>query len=807
MMKNSKIDLKHWKLNLENGKSPIAIPRDLPVTVPSCVHTDLQAQGIIPDPFLDDNERLLAWIGYCDWTYSTQFDAPAADKTLLVFEGLDTVAEVILNNQIIAAVKNMHRSYRFEVSNLLTPTGNQLVVRFKSPIKYADEMSLKLGYRPHVNHHPYNSIRKMAANFGWDWGIDTSTSGIWKPVYLQTYSQRIASVSPVTSVNGSTGAVDLTIEIDSVGQSEIAAKISLGGEVTEQRVQAGENKLKLSIPAVQTWAPNGSGEPNLYALRIDLLSGSEVVDQWEAKIGFRNLKLEFPKDSDSTGFQFVLDGKPIFIRGVNWIPNHAFVHTISRESLFERLLQAKNANINLIRVWGGGLYESDDFYDICDELGLLVWQDFLFACAAYSEEDQLALEVEAEARENIQRIMRHPSLALWNGNNENLWGHQEWKWQERLQGKTWGAGYYFDLLPRLVSKLDPGRPYTPGSPYSPVENKRHNDPRHGSVHIWDLWNEKDYPNYRNYDPRFVAEFGWQAPPSWSTMTAAIHDDPLTPESPGMIIHQKAMLGNDKLTDGLVSHFELPNNMDQWHWSMQLNQANAISTALRHFRARTPSCMGAIVWQLNDCWPVTSWAAIDFAGVEKPVYHSIAQAYEPVLLTFNSFAGKTSLHVINNSSAAVNASVKLARKKFSGAEEFAETHSVSVEPGQNHEIELGAKLLAVADPSNEYLLAEMNGQKTFWFFEEYKNSKLERPALDIEVTGEIGSQIVSISSRNLVRDLTLLVDKIDPGARISGGMVTLEAGDSFEFEVSGPAQIQLHDLTYSVVRSANELVIR
>jgi beta-mannosidase len=807
MMKNSKIDLKQWKLNLENGKSPIAIPKDLPVSVPSCVHTDLQAQGIIPDPFLDDNERLLAWIGYCDWTYSTEFDAPVADKTVLVFEGLDTVAEVILNNQIIAAVKNMHRSYRFKVSNLLRPTGNQLVVRFKSPIKYADEMSLQLGYRPHVNHHPYNSIRKMAANFGWDWGIDTSTSGVWKPVYLQTYSQRIASVSPVTSVIGSTGVVDLTIDIDSVGQSELAARINLGGEVTEQRVQAGENKLKLSIPAVQTWAPNGSGDPNLYALRIDLFSGSEVVDQWEAKLGFRNLELEFPKDPDSTGFQFVLDGKPIFIRGVNWIPNHAFVHSISRAALFERLMQAKNANINLIRVWGGGMYESDDFYDICDELGLLVWQDFLFACAAYSEEDQLAREVEAEARENIQRIMRHPSLALWNGNNENLWGHQEWKWQERLQGKTWGAGYYFDLLPRLVTELDPGRPYTPGSPYSPVENKRHNDSRHGSVHIWDLWNEKDYPNYRNYDPRFVAEFGWQAPPSWSTMTAAIHDEPLTPESPGMIIHQKAMLGNDKLTDGLVSHFELPNNMDQWHWAMQLNQANAISTALRHFRARTPSCMGAIVWQLNDCWPVTSWAAIDFTGVEKPVYHSIAQAYEPVLLTFNSFAGKTSLHLINNSPTSVNASVKLARKKFSGAEEFAETRSISVEPGQNQEIELGAKLLAVADSSNEYLVAEINGHKTFWFFEEYKNSKLERPALDIEVTGEIGSQIVSVRSRNLVRDLTLLVDKIDPGARISSGMVTLEAGDSFDFEVSGPAQIQLHDLTDSVIRTANELVAR
>ena len=303
---------------------------------------------------------------------------------------------------------------------------------------------------------------------------------------------------------------------------------------------------------------------------------------------------------------------PVFVKGANWIPDDAFPSRIDRDRYARRLDQAVAANLNLIRVWGGGIYESDDFYELCDERGLLTWQDFLFACAAYAEEEPLRGEVEAEARENIVRLAHHPSLVLFTGNNENLWGREDWGWELALDGKTWGAYYYYELFPALISELAPHVPYAPGSPFSPG-GQHPNDEQHGTMHIWDLWNEKDWPHYRDYRPRFVSEFGWQGPPTWSTLTRSISDDPLTPESPGMIVHQKAIEGNVKLTNGLLPHYRLPEDMETWHWAMQLNQANAITAALEHFRSHMPHTMGAVVWQLNDCWPVTSWAAIDGDG--------------------------------------------------------------------------------------------------------------------------------------------------------------------------------------------------
>ena len=264
------------------------------------------------------------------------------------------------------------------------------------------------------------------------------------------------------------------------------------------------------------------------------------------------MRLVTEPDADGTSFTFVVNGRPIFVKGVNWIPDDAFPHRVDRARYADRLAQAEEAGVNLLRVWGGGIFEADDFYAECDERGLMVWQDFLFACAAYSEEEPLRSEVIAEARDNVTRLMPHPSLVLWNGCNENIWGFADWDWEPRLDGKTWGMGYYTDVLPGIVAELDPGRPYSAGSPWSLSTDHHPNDPAHGTMHIWDVWNQVDYPVYRDYAPRFAAEFGWQGPPTWSTLRRSLSDDPLTPESPGMLVHQKAMEGNRKLTRGLVA---------------------------------------------------------------------------------------------------------------------------------------------------------------------------------------------------------------------------------------------------------------
>ena len=277
-----------------------------------------------------------------------------------------------------------------------------------------------------------------------------------------------------------------------------------------------------------------------------------------------------------------MNGLPIFARGVNWIPDDPFPSRVTPRRVRERLARAVAAGADLVRVWGGGIYEDDAFYDACDELGLLVWQDFTFACAAYPEH-LLRAEVEAEARDNVERLMVHPSLALWCGNNENIWGFVDWGWEQRLGGRVWGENFYFDLLPSIVAEVDPGRPYWPGSPYSGSMAVAPNADAHGCVHVWDVWNRLDHTRYRDRTPRFVAEFGWQAPPTWATLRAAISDDPLTPTSPGMAHHQKAQDGDGKLARGLAHHFATPGDFDDWLWATQLNQARAVRNGVEHFR--------------------------------------------------------------------------------------------------------------------------------------------------------------------------------------------------------------------------------
>lgn len=796
-----------WTAHLSAGKAPIELPAAIPAVVPGSIHTDLMAAGLIDDPFLDDHERLLAWIGYCDWTYALEFEWQSSQSanTDLVFEGIDTVAAIYLNGELLERVANQHRSYRFPVAERLKLGTNRMEVRFESAIKYADRMSLELGYRPHVNHHPYNAVRKMAANFGWDWGIDTSTAGLWKPVFLESYDVRIQAVRPVVSMLGSSGVVEVNIDLSASSSSPLEIKLADQTVVISAPVE-GRNVARIEVENPELWSPNGSGKPNLYSLEVKLGDGQEIVDRFSCQVGFRTVELKFPKSEDGQGFEFHINGSPLYIRGVNWIPNDAFVHRITKDSLRERLTQAKLANINLIRVWGGGLYESDDFYEVCNELGLMVWQDFLFACAAYSEEG-LGAEVEAEARENISRIMKHPALVLWNGNNENLWGHQEWLWQQRLQGKSWGAGFYFDLLPKLVAELDPGRAYTPGSPYSPDPSHLHNDPQFGSVHIWDLWNQKDYPHYRDYRPRFVAEFGWQGPANWATITEAISDSPLTPESPGMIIHQKAMSGNDKLTDGLVNHFELPNTMEDWHWAMQLNQANAIRFGLEHMRSEYPRCMGSVIWQLNDCWPVTSWAAIDGAGREKPLYFSIAQSYEPLLLTIYPEAGSLTASIINNSLLDLDSELEVKVLSYSGELIAEHRESITVARGENRKISLESRFPNADSPQDTVLVVKFGTQRALHFFADYKHSKLQQAKFEASLSNTATGPVLTVTAKTLIRDLTLMVDKLDPAGGVDRGLITLLPGETAEFKVTSKRELTISELTSEMVlRSANQLVV-
>jgi beta-mannosidase len=797
-----------WNLTVAAGPAPAeVVSAVVPASVPGSVHTDLLAAGLIPDPYLDDNESLLAWVGLCDWRYSLDFDWTSgnSDRVDLVFAGLDTIADVELNGTLISSTRNMHRSYRCAVAPQLREGANSLVVTFRSPVRFADSASLELGYRPHVNHHPYNAIRKMACSFGWDWGIDTASSGMWRPVALESWSvARLAEVRPVAFVDGADGVLETHVRVERSATKELAVSVTVAGIETSASIPVGADSVvvRTVVPAVDLWWPRTHGAQPMYDVTVTLGESDAVT----RRVGFRTVAFDTTPDAEGTPFTILVNGEPIVIRGANWIPDDAFPHRVDRARYERRLDQAAFANLNLIRVWGGGIYESDDFYDACDERGLLTWQDFLLACAAYAEEEPMLSEFEAEAREAVARISTHPSLILFNGNNENVWGYEEWNWQARLEGKTWGAGYYYELFPQIVAELAPHVKYTPASPFSPVEGKAQNDPAHGSMHIWDLWNQKDYPEYRSYRPRFVSEFGWQGPPTWSTLTQSLHDEPLTPESPGMLVHQKAMEGNAKLTDGLVAHLPLPNTMADWHWAMQLNQAIAIRTAIEWFRSLQPHCMGNIVWQLNDCWPVTSWAAVDGYERPKPLLYALRGANADRLLTIQPAADGLELVIVNDTALPWAGPLTIRRLNFVGTELAVEQHDITVAARSSQRLSIPSSIATAGNEFAELIRAELGGTLSHWFFAEMRDSELVTEAPSVAAELIEGGWELTVTATVLTRELSVLVDKVDPNAVADASLVTLLPGESVVIRVTGASAARAQDFEHpQVLRSANQLV--
>ena len=417
--------------------------------------------------------------------------------------------------------------------------------------------------------------------------------------------------------------------------------------------------------------------------------GGERLDGWAHRTGLRSVVLDTTLDEVGARMGFVVNGRRILARGVNWIPADCFVSRVGRADYERGLSHAVDANVNLVRVWGGGTYEDDHFYDVADEIGLMVWQDFAFACAAYAEEEPMRSEVEAEAREAVTRLCRHPSLVIWNGCNENLWAFEDWGWKEPLGGRTWGSGYYWELFPAIVNELDPTRPYAAGSPWSAWTGAHPNDPRHASVHIWDVWNgQDDYPKYRKYRPHFVAEFGFQGPPAWTTLVRAVHDDPLTPDSPGLLAHEKGVDGLAKMDRWAREHLPVPASMEDWHWATSVNQARAVSLGLNWWRSISPKCEGTVLWQLNDCWPVVSWAVVDGDGRRKPVWYALRRSYSDRLLTVQPEGDNLVVVMVNDAASTWSAEVSMARMDFWGQVLAQASFTAEAAPGAAHVVPLG-----------------------------------------------------------------------------------------------------------------------
>jgi len=847
-----------WSLSITEGPAPSAV-QDVPATVPGTLITDLHAAGLIEDPYLDRHEHDLQWTGHCDVTYATSFDwvPTGAARVDLVAASLDTAATVVLNGRRIAEVQNQHRSWRFDVTDALSEGANHLEIRFASPLRTARENEAVLGALPVTgNDLPYNAIRKMACNFGWDWGPVLVTSGIAGPIGLEEWSgARLDEVRPqVTVARGDAddraearGIVDLRAFIEradlSAADVTVAARLRdpAGQLVAKAALPAAEDDvaLQLTTAAPQLWWPRGYGEQPLYSVEIELRDAdARVLDARVHRIGFRTAGVREEADEIGTSFTLVVNDRPILAKGANWIPDDCFPVRLTAEDYRASIADAVEAGMNTLRIWGGGLYESELLYDLCDELGIMVWQDFTTACAAYSELEPLRSEFEAEAREHIVRLAWHPALVHWNGSNENVEGYHHWGWQEHIpEGAGWGLGYYTGLFPTLLAELDPTRSYTPTSPYSRPLPEDPRNPDHGTVHNWVAWaseEDNDYTRYRDTVPRFSAEFGYQGPANHATVARAVTERPLDPDSATMLSHQKAVGGQDKLRRGMAPHLPEVEGFDDFHFATQLNQARALICGIGHYRSHWPVCGGTIVWQLNDCWPVTSWAAVDGDRRRKLLWYALRDLYAPLLLTIQPRPDGPAISLGNDTDETLDGTLLLRRQRHDGTVLARGSLEVKVPPRSAATLPVPAELASAADPADEVLVVELAGVpvgptaggpapggpvvvadgsvRTVHAFAEDRDSGLAGDAVTASARRVADGVEIQVSATSTVRDLCVLADKVDPAATVDRQLVTLLAGESALFRVhlpiaDGAAVDAEAFLAEDVLLSANDLVAR
>lgn len=607
-----------------------------PATVPGCVHADLYRAGKIPDPFWGTNETDLQWIEERDWEYRARFDVPedlATEENIdLVADGLDTVATLTLNGRELLRTENMFTGYRRPVHAYLRPKANELVIRFHSASDYI--RTHRVGHRP----REYNDrvgrcqvIRKQQCQFGWDWGPRFVTAGIWRDLRLEGWSgNRLDSVR-VTQNHQADGSVTLTLAPE-LAHPDASAQCHWRLTLDQLPIAEGHGRT-LHVRHPQLWWPRGHGAQPLYTLEVAVTDArGHTHGSWIRRIGLRTILLDRSPDAAGAAFRFVVNGRPLFAKGANWIPAHSFVAGLTRKDYARDLHAAADANMNMLRVWGGGIYESEDFYDLCDELGLLVWQDFMFACSLYPADRAFLTSVRAEAEYQVRRLRHRTCLALWCGNNEIEQLNEDLlKDPRKRQAYT---ALFHSLLPDIVHHGDGITAYWPSSPYrGDGDNSPEAGERRGNTHFWGVWhNRAPVKDYEKWRFRFVSEFGMQSYSSPATQMTFCPPDDANVFGPTLENHQKNIGGNQVILDYVSRRYRFPKSQDDLIYLSQLNQAYCMQTGVEHYRRHMPHCMGALYWQLNDCWPVASWSSIEHTGHWKALHHLARRFFAPLLVT-------------------------------------------------------------------------------------------------------------------------------------------------------------------------------
>lgn len=799
--------------------------------VPGTVHTDLFANGLIVDPYIGAPEAGLQWIGLADWEYRTRFDAD--DATLrrahaeLVFEGLDTFADVYLNGDKLLSADNSHRTWRIPVHGKLSARGNELRIVFHSPIARLLPQVQAMPHKIAGNYpSPYgdepkdamtaNFVRKPGYHYGWDWGPRYVTAGIWRPVRLESWDGLRIDDMHIRQSKIRADAAELAVELQIEANREEAATIEIeyldpaGATVmaAKQRIVLvpGENKatVPVRIENPRRWYPAGYGQQALYRFTARV-SGSDGTQAFSRRTGLRSIELRRDRDGGGRGFAFVVNGIPVFAKGANAIPFDAFAPRVTRAQLRRVLESARDAHMNMIRNWGGGYYESDEFFELTDELGLMVWQDFMFGGGMQPAYDPaFRANVRAEASDQIRRLRDHPSIVLWCGNNEEETAWKDWGNGKKLtEGdpvfakKVW-EGYvrlFGKDLREIVAEQGGGVPYWSSSPSNDLDGPS-NDSNRGDKHYWAVWaGSEPLENYLDETPRFMSEYGLQAWPAIRTIRSFAKPEDLRIDSPVIRAHQKFLAGegNQRLLHYIRAEYGEPADFEDFVYLSQVMQAEGIEMAALHHRASRPHTMGSLYWQLNDVWPGASWSSIDHYGRWKPLHFHARRFYADLAVAALRHRGETEVTLVSDKAVPATAQLRLRVLDFDGKTQRDERKPVVLAPSAATAVAAYSdqELLRGADPRRTAAVFELQAQgevvsRRIVYFDAAKALALPNPGLSAELKPDEDGYRLDVHARALAREVWIDFGDID--AELSDNALSLLPGENVSLNVKSKASL-------------------
>ena len=773
-----------------------------PATVPGVVHTDLIANELIEDPFFRLNEKGVQWIDKEDWMYETHFDVSSdifkKDNIRLHFMGLDTYCHVYLNGQRILEGDNMFREWKIDIKDKLKEKDNKLEVYFLSPIKMDIPKFDALPYRYPTGPDQSQQggifdktvsifARKAGYHYGWDWGPRLVTSGIWRPVFLEAWDDlRIENVFiRQKEVNKQKAVLAVQVEVladKDISGAEISVKDKTSGKVygtITANLKKGENNpvVDFTINNPELWWSNGLGKPNLYEFRTDVTVNGNVRDSHTDRTGIRSIKVINKPDKYGTNFYFELNGIPVFAKGANYIPSDNFLPRVTKEIYEKTILDAVNVNMNMLRVWGGGSYENDIFYDLCDQYGIMVWQDFMFACSMYPSEGAYLESVKYEAIDNIKRLRNHPSISIWCGNNEAYdgwfgWGRKEdYTKQNPEYARVMWRQYtdlFHKLLPDMVAEHAPESFYWPSSPYG-LPGKGCDD-KNGDRHYWDVWHgRKPITQYNVERSRFFSEYGFQSFPEFESVKIYAPDPKdweITSEV--MMEHQRAgSYANNLIEEYLLNEYQKPKDFESFLYMNQVLQGDAIKIAMEAHRRDMPYCMGTLFWQHNDCWPVASWSSRDYYGRWKAQHYFSREAYRDILISPIAKDDKLDVYLVSDRLKETKGTLLLQVLKLDGTKIDERKMSVTA-PANNSKVIFSSsvdKLLKGADKKDVVIHVEFKEGKDGLYTNNYfllKQKDINFPKTKIGklIRPVTGGYEVTLTSDNFARAVFMSIEGID-----------------------------------------------